>query len=214
MRCLSTLNREQGSKATVSIWVHISPSCRRAMSLRIPYIIVPLLRAKHIVMKRRYTTFIFGLIALVVMCLLTGCATLRPPTMRVNKDLRAYSHVYVPATQTMDSHSGIPVAGVIIPYSQSVNPRDVIAGAFAKRGFVVLPSLDERFRTKTLMVSYGESGRRNVALGLGYAIEITIQLVSAETGELVATTTAEGCGSTEADDIKQAITRALDALFK
>ena len=88
----------------------------------------------------------------------------------------------------------------------------MIAGAFAKRGFVVLPSLDERFRTKTLMVSYGESGRRNVVLGLGYAIEITIQLVSAETGELVATTTAEGCGSTEADDIKQAITRALDAL--
>ena len=165
-------------------------------------------------MKRRYTTFLFGTMALVVMCLLTGCATLRPPTMRVNKDLRAYSHVYVPATQTMDSHSGIPVAGVIIPYSQSVNPRDVIAGAFAKRGFVVLPSLDERFRTKTLMLSYGESGRRNVALGLGYAIEITIQLVSAETGELVATTTAEGCGSTEADDIKQAITRALDALFK
>jgi len=75
----------------------------------------------------------------------------------------------------MDSHSGIPVAGVIIPYSQSVNPRDVIAGAFAKRGFVVLPSLDERFRTQTLMVSYGESGRRNVALGLGYTIEITIQ---------------------------------------
>lgn len=165
-------------------------------------------------MKHRYTAFLLGIMALVVMCLLTGCATLRPPTMRVNKDLRAYSHVYVPATQTMDSHSGIPVAGVIIPYSQSVNPRDVIAGAFAKRGFVVLPSLDERFRPQTLMVSYGESGRRNVALGLGYTIEITIQLVSAETGELVATTTAEGCGSTEADDIKQAITRALDALFK
>ena len=103
-------------------------------------------------MKHRYTAFLFGIMALVVMCLLTGCATLRPPTMRVNKDLRAYSHVYVPATQTMDSHSGIPVAGVIIPYSQSVNPRDVIAGAFAKRGFVVLPSLDERFRTQTLMV--------------------------------------------------------------
>ena len=164
-------------------------------------------------MKHRYTAFLFGIMALVAMCLLTGCATLRPPTMRVNKDLRAYSHVYVPATQTMDSHSGIPVAGVIIPYSQSVNPRDVIAGAFAKRGFVVLPSLDERFRTKTLMVSYGESGRCRVLLA-AYVKEITIQLVSAETGELVATATAEGRDGTEAEEIEQAITRALDALFK
>ena len=160
-------------------------------------------------MKHRYTTFLFGIMALVVMCLLTGCATLRPPTMRVNKDLRAYSHVYVPATQTMDSHSGIPVAGVIIPYSQSVNPRDVIAGAFAKRGFVVLPSLDERFRAKTLMVGYGQGRGRSVTLR-----EVTIQLVSAETGELVATVTSEGLGVTEVDRVEYAITRALKVLLK
>ena len=165
-------------------------------------------------MKRRYTTFIFGLIALVSVGFLTGCVTLRPATVHMNKDLRAYTHVYVSETQAIYSTSVSHRGDGPTSYSVSVNPRDVIAGAFAKRGFVVLPSLDERFRTKTLMVSYGESGRRNVALGLGYAIEITIQLVSAETGELVATTTAEGCGSTEADDIKQAITRALDALFK
>lgn len=160
-------------------------------------------------MKHRYTAFLFGIMALVVMCLLTGCATLRPPTMRVNKDLRAYSHVYVPATQTMDSHSGIPVAGVIIPYSQSVNPRDVIAGAFAKRGFVVLPSLDERFRAKTLMVGYGQDRGRSVTLR-----EVTIQVVSAETGELVATVTSEGLGVTEVDRVEYAITRALEALLK
>ncbi|MBF1406360.1 MAG: hypothetical protein HXN23_09025 [Porphyromonas sp.] len=157
-------------------------------------------------MKSRYNRFFIGAIILVVVGFLTGCAMPRVPTVQVNKDLRAYSYVYIPATQ--------PVQETLEQKNESVNPRDLIAGAFAKKGFIILPSVDERFRAKTLMVSYGESGRRNVALGLGYAIEITIQLISAETGELVATTTAEGCGSTEADDIKQAITRALDALFK
>ncbi len=157
-------------------------------------------------MKSRYNRFFIGAIVLVVVGFLTGCAMPRVPTVQMNKDLRAYSYVYIPATQ--------PVQETLEQKIESVNPRDLIAGAFAKKGFIILPSVDERFRTKTLMVSYGESGRRNVVLGLGYAIEITIQLISAETGEWVATTTAEGCGSTEADDIKQAITRALDALFK
>lgn len=157
-------------------------------------------------MKSRYNRFFIGAIVLVVVGFLTGCAMPRVPTVQMNKDLRAYSYVYIPATQPVQETSEQKI--------ESVNPRDLIAGAFAKKGFIILPSVDERFRAKTLMVSYGESGRRNVVLGLGYAIEITIQLVSAETGELVATTTAEGCGSTEADDIKQAITRALDALFK
>ena len=100
------------------------------------------------------------------------------------------------------------------PYAQSVNSRDVIAGGFSKRGFIVLHDIEERVRPKTLIVSYGESGRRRVALGMGSTTEVILQLVSAETGELVGTATAEGCGDTESDDIKQAITRALAALFK
>ena len=165
-------------------------------------------------MKLRYTTFIFGLIALVVIGFLTGCVALRPATVHVNKDLRAYTHVYVSETQaiysTSVSHRGDSPTSY---YSVSVNPRDVLVGIFAKNGFIVLPRLDERLKSKTLLVSYGKSGRRRVLLG-AYAKEITIQLVSAETGELVATATAEGRDSTEAEEIEQAITRALDALFK
>lgn len=183
------------------------------MSLRIPYIIVPLPRAKHIVMKLRYTTCIFGLIALVVVGFLTGCVTLRPATVHVNKDLRAYTHVYVSETQAIYSTSVSHRGDSPTSYSVSVNPRDVLVGIFAKNGFIVLPRLDERLKSKTLLVSYGKSGRRRVLLG-AYAKEITIQLVSAETGELVATATAEGRDSTEAEEIEQAITRALDALFK
>ena len=164
-------------------------------------------------MKRRYTTFIFGLIALVVVGFLTGCVTLRPATVHVNKDLRAYTHVYVSETQAIYSTSVSHRGDSPTSYSVSVNPRDVLVGIFAKNGFIVLPRLDERLKSKTLLVSYGKSGRRRVLLA-AYAKEITIQLVSAETGELVATATAEGRDSTEAEEIEQAITRALDALFK
>ena len=64
---------------------------------------------------------------------------------------------------------------------------------------------------ETLIVNYGESGRRN--RGLGYTIEVTIQFISAYTHEMFCSCTAEGQGSTEADDIRQAIKRALDGLF-
>ena len=57
----------------------------------------------------------------------------------------------------------------------------------------------------------GESGRRN--RGLGYTIEVTIQFISAKTKQMICSCTAEGQGETEADDIRQAIRRALDGLF-
>lgn len=59
--------------------------------------------------------------------------------------------------------------------------------------------------------SDGESGKRNTGLG-GYTLEVTIQLISAKTSSLVCSCTAEGQGSTEADDIRQAITRCLNEL--
>ena len=63
-------------------------------------------------------------------------------------------------------------------------------------------------------MTYGESGRRNLWGGvLGYTMEVTIQFLSAQTHEIICTCTAEGLGDTEADDIRKAISRALDGLF-
>lgn len=154
-------------------------------------------------MKSRYNRFFIGAIVLVVVGFLTGCAMPRVPTVQMNKDLRAYSYVYIPATQPVQETSEQKIE------IESVNPRDLIAGAFAKKGFIILPSVDERFRAKTLMVGYGQGRGRSVTLR-----EVTIQLVSAETGELVATVTSEGLGVTEVDKVEAAITRALKALLK
>ena len=65
---------------------------------------------------------------------------------------------------------------------------------------------------ETLIVNYGESGRRNTGLG-GYTIEVTIQFISSESSSLICACTAEGQGSTEEDDIRQAITRCLNSLL-
>lgn len=75
-----------------------------------------------------------------------------------------------------------------------------------------MPESQEELLSQTLIVNYGESGRRNI--GLGYTIEVTIQFISVSSNQVIFLTTAEGIGDTEADDIREAITRAMDALFE
>ena len=161
-------------------------------------------------MKALYRVLVLLIISLSVF---SSCVTLRPATVDWKKDLSMFSRVYIPPTQTIHGSTAIVVSGMVLPYSQSVNPRDVIAGMLSKKGYIILNELDDRFRHETVIVNYGESNRRNFGLGR-YTIEVTLQFISASTGELVCTTTAEGCGSTEAADVKQAVTRALKALFK
>ena len=60
------------------------------------------------------------------------------------------------------------VSGMVLPYSQSVNPRDVIAGMLSKKGYIILNELDDRFRHETVIVNYGESNRRNFCIGWIY----------------------------------------------
>ena len=78
-------------------------------------------------------------------------------------------------------------------------------------GFVILPEIRPERLKETIIVNYGETGRRS--LNLGYTIEITLQFISAHDHKVLCTCTAEGQGSTEADDIREAITRALNGLF-
>ena len=60
-------------------------------------------------------------------------------------------------------------------------PKDFLE--LTKKGFIRLPEQKEELNDKTLIVNYGESGKRN--RGLGYTIEVTIQFVSAKSNELI-----------------------------
>jgi hypothetical protein len=144
-----------------------------------------------------------------------GCATLRPPlrpaTSVKNASINGYTYIYVSPTNSLTSSSGYTINGDLLSSSKTVNPADLITGIFIKEGLIRLPELKPELAEETLIINYGESGKRNTGLG-GYTLEVTIQLISAKTSSLVCSCTAEGQGSTEADDIRQAITRCLNEL--
>lgn len=81
-------------------------------------------------MKALYRVLVLLTISLSVF---SGCVILRPATVDWKKDLSMFSRVYIPPTQTIHGSTAIVVSGMVLPYSQSVNPRDVIAGMLSKK---------------------------------------------------------------------------------
>ena len=146
---------------------------------------------------------------------LASCAPLRLPVIVKNAPIETFKYAYISPTKELTSSTGGTYGGKYGIYgastTKSVNPSDVIAGVLIKEGFIILPELKSELSNETLIVNYGESGRRN--RGLGYTIEVTIQFISAETKQMICSCTAEGQGETEADDIRQAIRRALEGVF-
>lgn len=157
-------------------------------------------------------------VILVICCvvLLNACAaTLLPVSVTKNSSLDKYRYVYITPTSGITSTTGGVYGGSYGVYgstqTKSIYPSDIIAGIMIKKGFTQVPNITPEIADQTLIINYGESGRRNV--GLGYTIEITLQFLTAKTHEVVCTSTAEGQGSTETDDIRIAINRALDEVF-
>jgi energy-converting hydrogenase Eha subunit A len=150
--------------------------------------------------------------------LLNSCAVLKPPIITKNYPMEEYKFVVIQPTNSLTSGTGGVYGNQYGVYgsssSKSVNPSDVISGILLKAGFTILPEVKPELVDRTLLLNYGESGRRNVAGGLGgYTIEVTIKFISAKSFETISSCTAEGQGSTEADDIRKAINRCLSALL-
>lgn len=160
-------------------------------------------------------TFSYAITCLFCVFILSGCGTLKEPIVTKNVSLDGYKYAYISPTKEITASSGGAYGNKYGVYAstttRSVSPSDVISGILLKEGFVILTELKPEFADKTVVVNYGESGRRS--LNLGYTIEVTIQFVSYKSNELLCTCTAEGQGATEADDIREAINRALTALF-
>lgn len=140
-----------------------------------------------------------------------SCVTLRPATSIKNGKLENYKYIYITPTISLTSGSGISISGNYFSSSKSVNPSDVITGIFTKNGFIKLPELKSELAEETLIINYGESGKRYTGLG-AYTIEVTIQFVSPQTNSIICSCTAEGYGSTESDGIRKAITRCINEL--
>ncbi len=147
--------------------------------------------------------------------MLGACAPLRVPIIVKKSPIEMFKYAYISPTKELTSSTGSTYGGQYGIYgsstTKSVNPSDIIAGILIQNGFIIVSEIKSELAKETVIVNYGESGRRNRRFG--YTIEVTIQFISADTNQMICSCTAEGQGSTEADDIRQAIKRALDGLF-
>jgi hypothetical protein len=152
---------------------------------------------------------------ILVAVLVNSCVVLKETTVIKNDKIERYKYVFISPTSNLTSGTGILNGGNYGAYgsatSKSVNPGDVIKGILIKEGLISLPELKPELSDQTLIVNYGESGKRYA--GLGYAIEVTIQFISAKSNTLICSCTAEGQGETEADEIREAITRCLSGVL-
>lgn len=149
--------------------------------------------------------------------LFASCVSLQPVRVTRNSSLDQYTYFYITPTETKTGSSGGVYGNGYGVYgssrSKSTNPADIISGYLIKRGLVRLPDIKSDLADKTMIINYGETGRRSTGLG-GYTIEVTLQVLSAKTSEVLCVITGEGQGETEADDIRIAINRCLSEMYK
>ncbi|MCA3215041.1 MAG: hypothetical protein ING39_06450 [Burkholderiales bacterium] len=148
-------------------------------------------------------------IALLVAIVLSGCAiALKTPTLDQSANLAQFKFVVIEPTQAIVSVSGS--AGNVS--SKDFNPGTFVEGMLLKRGIIRVPAVTPATSAETLVLRWGVSGRRDILLGLGgYTQEVTFAFLRASTMEPVYRCSAEGIGSTEADDIREALNTCLSA---
>ena len=156
------------------------------------------------------------LLALMSLLLVSCVVSLQPVRVTRNASLDNYTYFYITPTETKTGSSGGVYGNGYGVYgsstSKSTNPADIISGYLIKRGMVRLREEKNDLADKTMIINYGETGRRNTSTG--YTIEVTLQFISAKTNNVICVVTGEGQGQTEADDIRIAINRCLEEMYK
>lgn len=166
-------------------------------------------------MKRLYS-----LLLCVLACCFVGCAPILMTPLVTNHGgdtVHDYRYFYITPTGDYTSKSGslaVPIGfGMYMGAgsTKTTTPSHIIAGILIKNGYVQVHEVNPENARETMIVNFGETGRHSQSIG--YSIEVTIQFVSAATQRMICTCTADGIGETEADDIRNAIERALAPLF-
>ena len=149
---------------------------------------------------------------------LTACGALKPTTCSVQPTFYKYHYVYIMPTGSVTGSTGVYTSYVDNRVhggvTRTTNPSDMMSGYLMQKGLTILPQLDEAKKAETLVLSYGETDHRDVGfLWLSTSTGIIIQFRDAQTNDLIASAEAEDYGSTEADNVRYALRKALDAIF-
>ena len=138
----------------------------------------------------------------------------RASAAKAFKNISAYRYAYINAAHTLHSGVGVDYSGGNFSFNKSIsksaNPTDIIAGILMKKGFIIVSSpVSHSHTAQILIVNYGQSGKRELGLLGDTALEVSIQMLDAQTKEPVFVCTAEGQGDTESDSLAEAINRCL-----
>lgn len=160
--------------------------------------------------------FILCIAAMMAVSAMAELAVLAPKVI-IYKDMSKYKFVYIIPTSPITSNSGTSgyisgraygmYGGVHSGATKTVNPAEEICGQLVKRGYTILPEVDPDVAEETMIVAYGNIGRRDVT---PFAYAVVLQFTDAETHEKLATIEAESYGETETVEIREAINQAFD----
>lgn len=145
----------------------------------------------------------------------SGCISLNPTAISRHGSLDGYRYFYVTPTAERNSVSGGTYGNQYGVFgstsSNSVSPSELIAGYLMNRGYVRVPEVKEQTAKQTMIINYGDGNSRE---GLDeFAIEVTIQIINAETNELVCICRADAKADTEAKAIRYATEKCLNEIF-
>ena len=150
--------------------------------------------------------------------LLASCTLQKPAKITKNESTENFSYIFFPRTNNLPYGSGGSNGIHANSRKGIVDPNEIISGILLKEKLVRIPEIQPELANKTLVVNYGESGRRDVPIVVGdyeQAIEVTIMFTSAENNKEICSCTAEGSMEpTVADNTRKAISNCLNELFK
>lgn len=129
-----------------------------------------------------------------------------PTTVVSQESIRNYKYAYIAETNPLVAGSGTMVSGIYTSSQTTANPKDIITGRLVKEGFEILPELKEELLDETIIVNYGQGGRRKLSM-FYVSTENVLQILSAKTNQIICNCTSEGCGEHITDDIRIAINR-------
>ena len=160
--------------------------------------------------------FFYTILCCVSIFFFSGCITLNPTAISRYGSLDGYKYFYVTPTAERNSVSGGTFGTQYGVYgstqSNSVSPSELIAGYMMNRGYVRVPEVKEQTAKQTMIINYGDGNSRE---GLDeFAIEVTIQILNAETNELVCMCRADAKANTEANAIRAATQDCLYEIFR
>ena len=158
------------------------------------------------------------IVLFLIVLVAAACGSVKPTTCSVQPTFYKYRYVYIMPTGSVIGSTAVSTSYVDNRVhggvTRTTNPSDMMSGVLMQKGFTILPQLDQNKLAETLVLSYGETGHRDVGfLWLSTSTGIIIQFRDAQTNELIASAEAEDFGSTEADNVRYAIQKALDAIF-